>query len=101
MSRGKSRSRHPAKIRHRICLKCNRALEADDRQCPICGVKVVTYSLNTKDEWRRLPRRFPRLPKASHSLPVNPEGVPLPGEYKTPPAKMLQGGRIDSKRKKH
>ncbi|SRR5579884_108615 len=101
MSRAKSKRKRTPQIRRRICTKCNRLLEDEDRQCPYCGVNVPTFSLNTKEEWRRLPKRFPRLQERSHSLPVKPEGVPMPGEYKTPPAKILRGGRIESKRRKH
>ena len=101
ISRAKSKRRQSAKIRRRICTKCNRTLEAEDRQCPFCGVKVVTFSLNTKEEWRRLPHRFPREPEKSHSLPLKPDGVPMPGEYNTPRARILRGGRIESKRRKH
>jgi hypothetical protein len=97
----KSKTKHIAKIRRRICTKCNRTLDGEDLQCPFCGVKVVTYSLNTEDEWRRLPQRFPRKPEKSSSLPLKADGVPMPGEYKTPRAKILRGGRIESKRQKH
>jgi hypothetical protein len=100
-SRRKSKRTETSKIRRRICIQCNRMVDEEDLQCPFCGVKVPTYSLNTKGDWRRLPQRFPRLPEKSHSLPLNPDGVPSPGEYKTPPAKILRGGTIESKRRKH
>jgi len=95
ISRAKSKRRPTAKVRSRICTKCNRTLEDEDRQCPFCGVKVVTYSLNTKEEWRRLPHRFPRLRKESRSLPLKSEGVPMPGEYKTPPQGYCEGDELN------
>jgi hypothetical protein len=73
----------------------------EDCQCPNCGLKFPTHALNTKEEWKRLPRRFTRELEKSHSLPLKPEGVPMPGEYNTPRAKILRGGRIESKHKKH
>ena len=101
MSRGKSQKAGQIKIRRRICRKCNRMFGDEDRQCPNCGLKVPTYALNTKEEWRRLPLRFPRELDKGHSLPLKPEGVPTPGEYNTPRVKILRGGRIESKRTKH
>ncbi len=90
ISRTKSKGKHIRKTRRRICVKCNRLLEEEDRQCPFCGVKVVTHALNTRDEWRRLPKRFPREAEKSRGLPLKPEGVPMPGEYKTPSAKIRE-----------
>lgn len=33
----------------RICVKCNRALDDKDKQCPWCGVNVPTYPLNGEE----------------------------------------------------
>lgn len=101
LSRAKPRSASTSKIRRRICRKCNRTFGDEDRQCPNCGLNVPTCALNTKEEWKRLPRRFTRGLERSHSLPLKPEGVPTPGEYNTPRVKILRGGRIESKRTKH
>jgi len=86
-------------LKHRICEKCNRKCDHEDKQCPKCGAETVL--LNTKFERRKYPKRFPREPENSRSFPVKPEGVKMPGEYKTPRATILRGGRIESKRRKH
>jgi RNA polymerase subunit RPABC4/transcription elongation factor Spt4 len=86
-------------IKQRICGKCNLKCDHEDKQCPKCGAE--TFSLNTKFERRKYPKRFPREAEKSRSLPVKPEGVKIPGEYATPRARIVHGGRIESKRRKH
>jgi hypothetical protein len=94
--------RRPKKvIKHRICKECNLKCEDADKQCPKCGVGTETYSLNTKFEKRNYPQRFPREVEKNRSLPQKPESVKAPGEYPTPPARILRGGQIESKRRKH
>jgi len=64
-----------------------------------CGAE--TFSFNTKFERWKYPKRFSREAEKSRSLPVKPERVKTPGEYATPRARILRGGRIESKRSKH
>ena len=95
----KMKRRRKLVLKHRICMKCNHRCDHEDKQCPKCGAE--TFSLNTKFERQKYPRRFPCEPEKSHSLPVKPVGVKMPGEYKIPGARILRGGQIESKRSKH
>jgi len=80
-------------------MKCNRSFDDEDKQCPHCGVGVPTFSLNSKEDWQRRPKRFPRVQKKIWN--PGPETLTIPGEYKAPPTKIFPGGQIESKRPKH
>ena len=86
-------------VKQRICKKCNLKCEDADKQCPKCGAE--TFSLSTKFEEQKYPSRFPREQEKNRSLPRKSESVKLPGEYDAPRARILRGGRIESKRRKH
>jgi len=83
----------------RICMKCNRPVDDEDKQCPACGVDVWTYSLHTKQDWQQRPKRFPRI--RPNPWKTGPDHLTLPGDYPAPPIKTVQGGQIESKRRKH